>query len=101
VLMRWENKRSGRFSRVLVMLITERKRRQLDVLAKVLKPTPVASDHHRSVAGNPLGHIFGMPVYLTKPKEPIVLSHKEYHEISSTNLLLPLVVRLPLPNDTP
>ena len=30
--------------------------------------------------------------YLIKPKEPTVLSHKEYHEISSTNLLLPLAV---------
>ena len=39
--------------------------------------------------------------YLIKPREPTILSHKEYHEISSTNLLLPLVVRLPLPNHKP
>jgi len=50
------------------------------------------------VTGNPLDHAFGMPVYLVKPKEPTVLGHKKYHEISSTNLLLGLTVR-PLPPD--
>jgi len=41
-----------------------------------------------------------MQSYLVKPREPTVLSHKEYHEISSTNLLLSRVVSPPLPNDT-
>ena len=39
-----------------------------------------------------------MSNYLIKPREPTVLSHKEYHELSSTNLMLPSVVRLPLPH---
>jgi len=29
-----------------------------------------------------------MPNYFIKPREPTVLSHKEYHELSSNNLLL-------------
>ena len=33
-----------------------------------------------------------MASYLIKPREPTVLSHKEYHELSSTNLLLSAVV---------
>ena len=45
---------------------------------------------------------FRMPSYLIKPREPTVLSHKEYHELSSTNLLLSTAVspRPPLPNIT-
>jgi len=33
-----------------------------------------------------------MPSYLIKPREPTVLSHKEHHEISSTNLILSVTV---------
>ena len=40
-----------------------------------------------------------MSSYLIKPREPTVLSHKEYHELSSTNLMVSEVVCLPLPND--
>jgi len=34
-----------------------------------------------------------MSSHLVKPKEPTILSHKEYHEISSANLLLFMTVR--------
>ena len=40
-----------------------------------------------------------MPRYLVKPREPTVLSHKEYHELSPTDLLLSWTVSPPLPND--
>ena len=40
-----------------------------------------------------------MQRYLVKPREPTVLSHKEYHEVSSTNLLLSLAVRPPFLSD--
>ena len=33
-----------------------------------------------------------MPSYSIKPREPTVLSHKEYHELSSNNLLLSAAV---------
>jgi len=33
-----------------------------------------------------------MPSYLVKPKEPTVFGHKEYHELSSSNLMLSAVV---------
>jgi len=33
-----------------------------------------------------------MASHLVEPREPTILSHKEYHELSSTNLLLPAVV---------
>ena len=36
-----------------------------------------------------------MPSYLIKPREPTVLSYKEYHELSSTNLLLSMAVSPP------
>jgi len=39
---------------------------------------------------------FEMSSYLIKPREPTVLSHKEYHELSPTNLMVSAVVRLPL-----
>jgi len=59
-----------------------------------IPPNPPNSIHRGSKSSDPCS-------YFIKPREPTILSHKEYHEISSTNLLLPLVVRLPLPNDTP
>jgi len=37
-----------------------------------------------------------MPTYLVEPREPTVLSHKEYHELSSTDLLLSWTVSPPL-----
>ena len=40
-----------------------------------------------------------MANYLIKPKEPTILSHKEYHELSSPNLMLSAVVRQQFPND--
>ena len=42
-----------------------------------------------------------MSSYFIKPKEPTVLNHKEYHELSSTNLMVSEVVSLPLSNDVP
>jgi len=53
---------------------------------------PPNPTHHGSKSSDPCS-------YLIKPREPTVLSHKEYHELSSTNLLLALVVRPPIPND--
>ena len=44
----------------------------------------------------PKSHGLNMPIYFVKPKEPTVLSHKEYHELSSTDLLLSWTVSPPL-----
>ena len=41
-----------------------------------------------------------MPGYFVKPREPTVLNHKGYHELSSTNLVV-ILVRSPSPNDRP
>ena len=39
-----------------------------------------------------------MATYFVKPKEPTVFGHKEYHQMSPTNLKLSAVVRLQLLN---
>ena len=44
----------------------------------------------------PKSYGLNMPIYFVKPKEPTVLSHKEYHELSSTDLLLSWTVSPPL-----
>jgi len=41
---------------------------------------------------NPESRASEMASYLIKPREPTVLSHKEYHELSSSNLQLSSVV---------
>ena len=63
------------------------------------RPSLLVTTHSSEVSLT--SELEAMPSYLIKPREPTVLSHKEYHEISSTNLLLPLVVRLPFQNDKP
>ena len=42
-----------------------------------------------------------MSSYLIKPDEPTILNHKEYHELSSTDLLPSVVVSPRLPNHIP
>jgi len=74
------------------------------ILVEVLKLTLVAS-YRPQLRGDrneqSPSHAFKMPGYLIKPREPTVLSHKEYHELSSGNLTLSAVVRLPFLNDVP
>jgi len=52
----------------------------------------IAHSSEDPVTSNPQGHPFGMSNHLVKPKEPTVLSHKEYHGLSSANLLLFMTV---------
>ena len=89
---------------------------------QVLEPTPAAG-HHPQLGGScdyslclplksrldsslpvivdPQSHALEMASYLIKPREPTVLSHKAYQELSPTNLLLGAVVGTLLPNDMP
>ena len=69
-----------------------------EILKRLRLLTPASED---SLAKNLESRAFEMSAYLIKPREPTVLSHKEYHELSSTNLLVPLVVRLLLLNGIP
>jgi len=61
---------------------------------------PEVQSSELSATNCPQGYAFEMLTYLVKPREPTVLSHKEYHEISPTNLLLSAIVRPSLPNGT-
>ena len=59
------------------------------------KPTPALRRHPQLFPT----HGLEMQRYLVKPTEPTILSHKEYHEVSSINLLLSWTVSLQLQND--
>ena len=88
---RVEVDRRGRIKARIAFSITH-VRRSKDVHLKVHN-----SEH--SATSSLQGYTFEIPSYFIKPREPTVLSPKEYHEISPTNLLLSAAVRLSLPND--
>jgi len=58
-------------------------------------------DSSLPVIDDPQSRTLEMASYLIKPREPTVLSHKAYQELSPTNLLLGAVVRPLLLNDMP
>ena len=104
--MRRENRRTiyDRISGAFLMSIRRQKEHRAATLAKVLKPTlvvgyPPQLRGHRDEQSP--SHAFKMPLYLVKPREPTILSHKEYHELSSANLMLSAVVMLPFPSEVP
>ena len=65
-----------------------------DISVKVNQLPPSVATHSSSQT-----HGLEMQRYLVKPTEPTILSHKEYHEVSSINLLLSWTVSLQLQND--